>query len=409
MKADEVARPSDVYWDPFDYDLHANPHPTWRRMREEAPLYRNDKFDFWALSRFDDVWEALVDWKTYSSAKGPILELIQMGITSEYAEVLECKDPPTHTVQRQLLARAFSPKAIKKIEDRVRGYAQHLLDERIGSGGFDFVDDFGALVPAMVIASMLGTPDSDIDEIRHLTDAQFVIEEDNVSDRSTFDDISAVLGEYFMGHVRARRKNPTDDIMSALVTMEFTDEHGVTRQLTDMEACQYIFILSAAGNETTARHLGWVGSSLAQYPDQRAKLVANPDLIPNAVEEILRYESPSMALARVTTKDVTWYDQVVPEGSTVVLIQASTGRDQRAFPDPDPDTLDVERKIERHISFGFGIHVCMGASLARLESRIAIEETLRRFPEWDVKWDETEIVHLGSTVRGYRKLPIYFR
>src|SRR5262249_21656449 len=158
--------------------------------------------------------------------------------------------------------------------------------------------------------------------------------------------------------------------MSALVTMEFTDEQGTTRKLTDMEACQYIFILSAAGNETTARFIGWAGATLAQYPDQRAKLAARPELIPNGIEEILRYEPPSMALARVTTKDVTWYDQVVPEGSTVVMLTAATGRDQRQFPDPDPDTLDVERAIERHLSFGFGIHVCMGASLARLEARI---------------------------------------
>src|SRR5262249_29468168 len=193
-------------------------------------------------------------------------------------------------------------------------------------------------------------------------------------DRTGFEEASARAGAYFMQHVLARRANPTDDIMSALVTMEFEDEHGVTRPLTDIEAVQYIALLSAAGNETTARHIGWAGAVLAQFPEQRAKLVERPDLIPNAVEEILRYEPPSMALARVATKDVTWYDQVVPEGSAIVIITAATGRDQRQF--PNPDTLDVERKIERHLSFGFGIHVCMGASLARLESRIVLEETL---------------------------------
>src|SRR5262249_18323184 len=145
-------------------------------------------------------------------------------------------------------------------------YAVRILDEQVGSGGFDFVDDFGALVPAMVIASMLGTPDSDIDEIRHLTDTQFLLDDGDMSDREQFDAISNHLGEYFMEHVRARRKNPTDDMMSTLVTMEFTDEHGVTRKLTDMEACQYIFILSAAGNETSARFAGWAGATLAQYP-----------------------------------------------------------------------------------------------------------------------------------------------
>jgi cytochrome P450 len=175
-----------------------------------------------------------------------------------------------------------------------------------------------------------------------------------------------------------------------------------------MEALAQITLLSTAGNETTARHIGWAGATLAGYPDQRAKLVAQPELIPNAVEEILRYEPPSMCLARVPTKDVVWYDQVVPEGAVMVVINAATGRDQRQFPDPDPDTLDVERRIDRHLSFGFGAHVCLGASLARLESRIALDEMLKRFPEWDVDWDNTEIVHTGSAVRGYCKLPITF-
>jgi cytochrome P450 len=164
--------------------------------------------------------------------------------------------------------------------------------------------------------------------------------------------------------------------------------------------------LSSAGNDTTARHIGWSGATLALYPDQRAKLVAHPEFIPNAVDEILRYEPPSMCLARLVMRDVVWYDQVVPEGAVVVVINAATGRDQRQFPDPDPDTLDVERRIDRHLSFGFGVHVCLGASLARLEGRIAVEEMLKRFPEWDVEWDRTEIVHTGSAIRGYCRLPI---
>ena len=152
--------------------------------------------------------------------------------------------------------------------------------------------------------------------------------------------------------------------------------------------------------------MGWAGSSLARFPDQRATLVARPDLIPKGVEEILRFEPPAMALARIVKRDVTLYDQLVAEGSVMVLVQAATGRDQRQF--PNPDQFDVERRIDRHLSFGFGAHVCMGASLARLEARIALEEMLARFPDWDVEWDKTEIVHTGSAVRGYSKLPITF-
>lgn len=406
MAVDRMTPTDELYWDPFDYNLHADSHPVWRRMREEAPLYRNDRYDFWALTRFRDVLDAIVDWETYSSARGDILEVIRAG-QSEITESMISEDPPVHTVHRHLLSRAFTPRAVKSIEDRVRTFAQKLLDQQIGSSGFDFVEDFGARIPGMVIAAMLGTPDSALEYLRHLTDAQLHIDEDQgLDDRTAFNESAEQVGAYFMEQALARRENPTDDIMSALVTMELTDENGVTRKLDDLEAVQYIHLLSAAGNETVARFTGWAAATLALYPEQRAKLVERPGLIPNAVEEILRYEPPSMALARVTTRDVTWHDEVVPEGSVIVLLTAATGRDQRQFPDPDPDTLDVERHIERHLSFGFGIHVCMGASLARLEARIVLEEMLKRFPEWDVKWDQTEIVHTGSSVRGYCKLPI---
>jgi cytochrome P450 len=372
-------------------------------MREEAPLYRNEQHDFWALTRFQDVLEVLVDWKTYSSAQGDIIELIRGGVP-ESSRSLIFEDPPIHDLHRQMLSRAFTPKAVQRIEERVRSFAAQLLDERIGSDGFDFVDDFGARIPGMVIAAMLGTPDSDLDEIRHLVDAQLHLDPGNPLDRSRYNDNAAALAEYFLDHARVRRQAPEDDLMSALVTLEFTDEHGETRLLHEPEAASYLKLLASAGNETTARFTGWAGATLAQYPEQRAKLVAQPDLIPNAVEEILRYEPPSMALARVVQRDVVWHDQVVPEGSALVVITAATGRDPRQF--EDPDTLDVERRIERHLSFGFGTHVCMGASLARMEARILLEETLARFTEWDVEWDQTDMVHTGSAVRGYSKLPI---
>jgi cytochrome P450 len=377
-------------------------------MREDAPLYYNDRYDFWAFTRFQDVLDVLLDWKTYSSAQGTMIETIRSGPIDEEFRSMISEDPPLHTVHRHLLSRAFTPRAVKKVEERVRGYAQKLLDERIGSGGFDFVEDFGARIPGMGIAAMLGTPDSDLEQIRHLTDAKLHIEPDQQFDRSNFYKLQSLLGEYFLEQARARRKNPTDDIMSALVTMEFTDDQGVTRNVHDDEAVNYINLLSGAGNETTARFTGWAGSTLALYPDQRAKLVARPELIPNGVEEILRYEPPSVALSRVVQHDAVWYDQVVPAGAIVLAIQAATGRDQRQFPDPDPDTLDVERRIDRHLTFGFGQHVCLGASLARMEARIVVEETLARFPQWNVDWDHTDIVHTGSAVRGYNRLPITF-
>jgi cytochrome P450 len=402
----EMMQPDDLYWDPYDWELQTDPHPLWRRMREEAPLYRNDRYDFWALSRYHDVLDVLVDPARYSSAQGDIIEIIRAGINEFNASMLT-EDPPLHDIHRRMVWRAFTPRAIQNVEDRVRGFAVQVLDELVGSGGFDFVTNYGARVPGMVIAGMLGVPDSDLEMIAELADAMLAVAPDQApNDRSQNDAVARELGEYCLEQARERRKHPTDDIMSALVTLEFEDEHGVTRKLTDMEAAAYIHLLAVAGNETSARFSGWAGSTLAEYPDQRAKLVERPDLIANAFEEILRYESTGLAIARVTTEDVTWHGQVVPEGSAVVLCMASTGRDQRQYPDPDPDTLDVERKIERQLAFGFGIHVCLGASLARMEGRIIIEEALKRFPEWDVDWDNTAMVHTGSAVRGYAKLPI---
>jgi cytochrome P450 len=394
---------TELYWDPYDYDLHADPHPVWKRMREEAPLYRNDRYDFWALTRFDDVWDALGDWKTFSSSQGDILEIIRSGPVPEHMQSLIMKDPPRHTALRQTLNRAFTPRRIADLEAQVRAFVQKLLDEFVGSTGFDYVADFGAKIPGMVIATMLGTPDAALEEIRRLTDESLHLDEGEATQDRHYD-IAAALREIHRAQLEARRVDPQDDLMSALLAAEISDETGTHRALTDVEMLSFIGLLSAAGNETVAKYVGWAGATLAQFPGERAKLVADPELIPNAVEEILRFEPPAMALARVTQRDVTLHDEVVPAGSAVVLVTAATGRDRLVF--DDPDRLDVERRIERHLSFGFGAHVCLGAWLARLQACIVLEETLLRFPEWDIDWDRCDIVHTGSSVRGYSKLPI---
>jgi cytochrome P450 len=399
-----VSTHEQLYWDPFDYSLHRDPHPVWRRMREEAPLYRNHKHDFWVLTRFHDVLEALLDTDVYSSAQGDILEVIRGGPIPDYMNSIIVNDPPEHTSLRQLVSRAFTPRSVSAIEPRVRELVKRLLDPQVGGGGFDYVEDFGARIPGMVIAALLGTPEVKLEQIRHLTDDSLERAEDGqlVDERAR-----ARLAEYFHECIAERRKRPRDDMMSALIAAEITDTEGTRRRLTDSEAVAFIGSISAAGNETLARFTGWAAATLALHPAERAKLVARPDLIPGAVEEILRYEPPSMSLARVVKRDVSWYGEVVPEGSVLMLLTAATGRDQRKF--PEPDRFDVERKIDRHLSFGFGAHVCLGASLARLEARIILEETLMRFPEWDVDWDDADIVHTGSAVRGYSRLPIRTR
>jgi cytochrome P450 len=401
-------QPDDLHWDPFDYALHADAHPTWRRMREEAPIYRNDQYDFWAVSRFQDVLSTYVDWKTYSSAHGDILEIIrgpQSHMEITLANMI-AEDPPLQHIHRAMISRTFTPRAVQTIEERVRAVAQRVLDEQADSTGFDFVRDLGARVAGTAIASMLGVPDSDLPTVLALTDGILHQDEHDPFDRSVFEEFALQQFAYYLEQMQQRRSHPTDDIMSALATLEFDDEQGEHRQLTDAEVVGTTMLLTGGGYETMSRFTGWVGAVLAQFPDQRTKLVEQPELIPNAVDELLRFQSPSHANARVSTREVTWYGRVIPEGSVFLVLPASAGRDQRQF--PNPDTFDVERTFERHLAFGFGVHYCIGAALARLEGRIIIEEVTKRLPDWGVDWEHAEFIHAGSAVRGYTRLPVTF-
>ena len=393
---------SELYYDPYDYEIDADPHPLWKRMRDEAPLYRNEKFDFYALSRFSDVMAASIDAKTYSSAYGTVLEL--MLDERNASPMMIFNDAPEHTALRKLVSRAFSPRRIAELEPRVRGFARKYLDEQVGSGGFDYLADFGAKLPTMVISSMLGVPEEDCEEIRVWTDA-LLHRDPNETDATNFNKINEKLWGYFATYVAERREQPKDDMMTDLLQAEIELDDGGKRRLDDTELLAFIGLLSGAGNETVARLLGWAATTLARFPEERAKLVRDKSKIGNAVEELLRYEAPSPVQGRRLTRDVELYGESVPSGAKMLLLTGSAGRDDREY--EDPDRFDVDRVIDRHASLGFGAHFCLGASLARLEGRIALEETLDRFPEWEVLWDETEMVHT-STVRGYAKVPIRF-
>jgi Cytochrome P450 len=391
-----------LYFDPYDYEIDADPHPIWRRMRDEAPLYRNDPYDFYALSRFDDVLAASTDTDTYSSACGTVLEMMHDEPSTDGAMMIWL-DPPAHTRLRKLVSRAFSPHRITALEGEIRRIAIGYLDRYVGSRGFDYVADFGAKLPMMVIGAMLGVPEEDRDDIRVWTDEMLHREpgETDVSERIA--NVHMHLWGYFGRYVQERRRHPKDDMMTDLIEAEIVDANGAVRRLDDSELIAFIGLLSGAGNETVARLIGWAGMTLASFPAQRRKLVDDPGKIANAVEELLRFEAPSPVQARRVTRDAEWYGTRVPKGSKMVLLTGSAGRDERRY--ADPDRFDVDRQFERHVSFGYGIHFCLGASLARLEGRIALEETLRRFPRWDVDRPRAEMVHT-STVRGWAKLPI---
>jgi cytochrome P450 len=392
---------TDLHYDPYDYAIDANPHPIWRRMRDEAPLYYNDKLDFFAISRFDDVREASADWKTFSSAHGSVLELLKAPIeVVDQARNMLFEDPPIHDAHRAILSRVFTPRRISDLEPRIRELCAQYLDPLVGRERFDLIQEFGALLPMMVIGSMLGVPEEDQDWVRKKSDAQ--LHRDEGETDYNLDDQHESF-EYFSALAARRRAEPADDLITALVQSTVQEKGTEARPIDDVELAQYIGLVSAAGNETVARLIGWAGKLFAENPEQRELVVAEPGLASGAVEELLRIEPPSPVQARLVTRDVEFHGQSVPEGSALVLITGSAGRDDRVF--DDPDRFDVRRKIEQHLSLGFGIHYCLGAALARLEGRIAVEELLARFPDFEVDLDDSEMVHT-STVRGWERLVV---
>jgi cytochrome P450 len=393
---------ADLYYDPYDRTIDTDPYPVWRRLRDEAPLYYNEKYDFYALSRFADVERVSVDWPTYISGKGSVLEIIKAGVDIPPGSIL-FEDPPAHDTHRALLARAFTPRRVADIEPKVREFCARSLDPKVGTDGFDFITDLGAVMPMRTIGMLLGVPEEDQQAIRDKFDDAFNLTSDGPPEDV---DYAVGAGEAFGDYIDWRMQHPSDDIMTELLNAEFEDHTGVVRTLTREEILGYIGLLSGAGNETTTRLIGWTGKLLAEHPDQRRELVADPSLIPGAIEELLRYEAPSPVQARYVTTDVEHYGRSVPRGSVVLLLTASANRDERQF--PDPDRFDIHRKIGHHLTFGFGIHFCLGAALARLEGRIALEEVLKRFPEWDVDWDNAKQAHT-STVRGWDHLPVHVR
>ena len=381
----------DLYWDPFDTDLDDDPHEVWRRLRDEEPVYRNDRYDFWALSRFADVEAAHRDPATFSSARGTVLEL--MGHDMSGTGQMIFMDPPEHTRLRTLVSRAFTPRRVTLLEDRVRQLCCALLDPHVGGKGFDYVRDFGAQLPSRVISSLVGVPPEDQEEQRRHIDEMFHIE----PGVGMVNNISLAAGNalhrYLGTLVDRRTAEPADDLLTALCQAE----------LTRAETVRFANLLYSAGTETVGRLLGNAAVVLAEFPDQRAALVKEPELIPNAVEELLRFEAPSPVQGRMTTREVTMHGVTIPAGSKVLLLTVSAGRDERAF--PDPDRFDVRRTIQHHVSFGYGIHFCVGAALARTEGRVALEETLRRFPTWEVDRQRVVRQHT-STVRGFSSVPI---
>jgi cytochrome P450 len=394
-----MTRTTDVSYDPYDVAINADPYPVFRRLREESPLYYNAQYDFFAVSRYDDVEGGLKDRETYISGRGAVLEIIKADIEMPPG-VFIFEDPPIHTVHRGLLSRVFTPKKMNALEPQVREFCAASLDPLVGAGGFDLVADLGAQMPMRVIGMLLGIPEQDQEAIRDHTDAALRTEAGQPMTASLDD---ALSGSLFTDYIDWRAEHPSDDLMTELLNAEFVDETGTTRRLTRDEILTYVSVIAGAGNETTTRLIGWTGKVLAEHPDQRRALVDDLSLVPNAIEELLRFEPPAPHVARYVARDVEHYGQTVPEGSVMLFLVGAANRDDRRF--ENGDRFDIHRNVGQHLTFGFGTHFCLGAALARLEGRVALEELLKRFPTWEVDWSGAKLSPT-STVRGWESLPV---
>jgi len=393
----------DAYFDPYSVELNADPYPAFRRLREDAPLYYNEKFDFYALSRYDDVNRGIVDHGLFSSAKGAILELIRADFPIP-SGVLIFEDPPVHDIHRKLLARMFTPRKIALLEAKIRDYCAESLDAVMGAGKFDFVADLGAVMPMKTISALIGIPEGDQELIREHVTSQMKTEAGKPMKAA---EEGLVSGDIFADYIDWRVDNPSDDIMTELLNVEFVDETGTTRRLTRDELLIYINVVAGAGNDTTTRLIGWAGKVLAEHPDQRRQLVEDPTLIPKAVEELVRFEPPAPHVARYVTRDAEFYGQTVPRGAVMMMLIGAANRDHRQFP-PDGDVFDINREVRAHLGFSVGAHYCLGSSLARLEGRVALEEILKRFPEWEVDLPNA-VFSTTSTIRGWDSMPAFVK
>jgi len=388
-----------VYYDPYATDIVHSPYPVYARLREEAPLYYNERYDFWALSRYADVDNALSDWATFSNSRSDILELVQ----SEFdmpPGVMMFQDPPQHTLLRGLMSRVFTPRRMAEIEDQIRQYCVRCLDPLVGSSGFDIIAELAAMMPMRVIGMLLGIPESQQTGFRDANDANLrtkpgapmkVAQAEKIAD-----------GRMYAEYVQWRADNPSDDLMTALLNVEFTDDAGAVRRLTRKEVLHYTQVVAGAGNETTGRLIGWLAKVLAEHPDQRREVARDRSLLIPAIDETLRFEPTGPHVARWMARDFSAYGMTVPAGSAMLLLFGAANRDPRRF--ADPDNFDIHR-TNSHLTFGKGTHYCLGANLARLEGRVALDELLNRFPEWEIDY-ETARLAPTSTVRGWEELRI---
>jgi cytochrome P450 len=389
-----------VVYDPYDWKIHEDPYPVYRALRDTAPAYYNEDLDFWALSRHADVLEAFRDPETYSNRYGVSLEQNQVDDAASVMSFL-AMDPPQHGRLRLLVSSGFTPRRVSELEPRIREIATHYVDSFIESGSCEFIGEFAGKLPMDVISEMLGVPAEDRDMLRAWADLVLHREPGVAEVPEAGMQAAAKLLGYFSEHLARRRTQPgDDDLTDALVEAEVDGD-----RLADRDIIAFLFLMVIAGNETTTKLLGNALYWISKNPDQRSKVDADPSLIAGWAEETLRFDPSSQLIARTTTCSIELHGRKLPEGARVALLIGSANRDERVF--DRPDVYDVERSTSQSLAFGQGTHFCLGASLARLEARIALEEIHRRLPAFELRFDELARVH-SSNVRGFSKMPIRF-
>lgn len=398
-----TASMSDVLLDPYDYDFHEDPYPYYRRLRDEAPLYRNEDQKFWALSRHADVVQGFRNSTSLSNKHGVSLDPISRNEHAHRVMSFLALDDPGHLRLRTLVSKGFTPRRIRELESRVTEIAVQHLDEALQAGTsdtrFDFVDDFAGKLPMDVISELMGVPASDRVRIRALADG-VMHREDGVKDvPAEAMQASADLMVYYADMVSSRRAKLTDDLTSALVEAEIDGD-----KLTDEEIIAFLFLMVVAGNETTTKLLANAAYWGFKNPDQLAPVFDDHSLVRPWVEETLRYDTSSQILARAVSADITMYDTTIPEGDVLLLLPGSANRDDRVF--ENPDEYRIDREIgSKLVSFGSGAHFCLGAHLARMEAQVALTEFFKRVRGYEVDEANSVRVH-SSSVRGFAHLPI---
>jgi len=387
-------------YDPYAYEVHEDPYPLYRRLRDEAPLHKSETLEFWTLSRHSDVLNALRDFETFSNRNGVSVDRDAFHPDADATMSFLAMDPPRHTRMRGLVSRGFTPRRVMDLEPRIRDRAARYLDECMERGNCDFVADFAGKLPMDVITELLGLPEADRAMLRGWADTVVHRDEGVVGLPVAAAGAALRLLQYFQAHVAERGRRPRNDLTEALLRAEIEGD-----RLSEREILGFLFLMVIAGNETTTKLLAHALYWLWRNPDQRDRLRADPTLVPFWVEETARYDNSTQALARIVARDTELYGTRLSQGEKVVLLIGSANRDERVF--ENPDRFDLLRNTRASLSFGHGTHFCLGAALARLEARVALEEVWRRFPRYDV--DPEGIVRVHSVnVRGFARLPIKF-